>query len=83
MAEMAIQPRPKLCMLAVYSKALHLLYHNCTRPQLVGIGTDPGLLDRNGRFLSQRDPKGSAWLVDGIFVDEEPGEPVGGASRTS
>ena len=47
------------------------------RPQLVGIGTDPGLLDRNGRFLSQRDPKGSAWLVDGVFVDEEPGEPSG------
>ena len=46
------------------------------RPQLVGIGTDPGLLDRNGRFLSQRDPEGSAWLVDGVFVDEEPG--VGG-----
>ena len=43
----------------------------------MGIGTDPGLLDRNGRFLSQRDPKGSAWLVDGVFVDEEPGEPSG------
>ncbi len=51
------------------------------RPQLVGIGTDPGLLDRNGRFLSQRDPEGSAWLVDGVFVDEEPGEPSGSGSE--
>lgn len=44
------------------------------RPQLVGIGTDPGLLDRNGRFLSQRDPEGCAWLVDGVFVFTEPAE---------
>jgi glutathione S-transferase len=40
------------------------------RPQLVGIGTDPGLLDTNGRFLSQRDPEGCAWIVDGVFVFE-------------
>ena len=40
------------------------------RPQLVGIGTDPGLLDRRGRFLSQRDPEGCAWIVDGVFVFE-------------
>mmetsp|Transcript_134863 Transcript_134863/g.234443 ORF Transcript_134863/g.234443 Transcript_134863/m.234443 type:complete len:258 (-) Transcript_134863:53-826(-) len=38
------------------------------RPQLVGIGTDPGLLDRNGRFVAQRDPEGYACLVDGVFV---------------
>eukprot|EP00928_Gymnodinium_smaydae_P002697 TRINITY_DN10969_c0_g2_i1.p1 TRINITY_DN10969_c0_g2~~TRINITY_DN10969_c0_g2_i1.p1 ORF type:complete len:267 (-),score=48.82 TRINITY_DN10969_c0_g2_i1:100-789(-) len=38
------------------------------RPQLVGIGEDPGLLDKEGRFLAQRDPEGRAMLVDGVFV---------------
>ena len=37
------------------------------RPKLVGIGVDPGLEDRNGYFLSQRDPHGRAMLVDGAF----------------
>eukprot|EP00435_Cladocopium_sp_Y103_P068306 s233_g31.t1 len=32
------------------------------RPRLVGIGTDPGLVDKAGRFLSQRDPEGRAIL---------------------
>mmetsp|Transcript_25773 Transcript_25773/g.47106 ORF Transcript_25773/g.47106 Transcript_25773/m.47106 type:complete len:242 (+) Transcript_25773:1-726(+) len=40
------------------------------RPQLVGIGEDPGLLDRNGRFLAQRDAEGRALLVDGVFMFE-------------
>lgn len=40
------------------------------RPQLVGIGTDPGLVDKAGRFLSQRDPEGRAILVDGCFIFE-------------
>ena len=45
------------------------------RPQLVGIGSDPGLVDKTGRFLSQRHPEGRALLVDGVFVfdDEEAG----------
>lgn len=47
----------------------------------MGIGTDPGLLDRNGRFLSQRDPEGSVWLVDGVFVDEEPDGPASGSTQ--
>mmetsp|Transcript_45990 Transcript_45990/g.103379 ORF Transcript_45990/g.103379 Transcript_45990/m.103379 type:complete len:248 (+) Transcript_45990:56-799(+) len=37
------------------------------RPQLVGIGKNPGLLDKEGRFLSQRDPEGCAHLVAGVF----------------
>ena len=37
------------------------------RPKLVGIGVDPGLEDKNGYFLSQRDPDGRAILVDGAF----------------
>lgn len=44
------------------------------RPKLVGIGSDPGLLDRNGRFLSQHDPEGCAWIVDGVFQFTEPDE---------
>lgn len=45
------------------------------RPQLVGIGSDPGLVDKTGRFLAQRHPEGRALLVDGVFVfdDQEPG----------
>jgi glutathione S-transferase len=40
------------------------------RPSLVGIGTDPGLVDANGYFLSQRDPHGSAVLAGGVFSFE-------------
>eukprot|EP00929_Paragymnodinium_shiwhaense_P095180 TRINITY_DN56153_c0_g1_i1.p1 TRINITY_DN56153_c0_g1~~TRINITY_DN56153_c0_g1_i1.p1 ORF type:complete len:259 (+),score=43.12 TRINITY_DN56153_c0_g1_i1:90-866(+) len=40
------------------------------RPELVGIGENPGLLDKNGRFLSQRDPEGRALLVQGRFEFE-------------
>lgn len=53
------------------------------RPQLVGIGKDPGLLDKAanevsrpfhvekaGRFLSQRDPEGRALLREGRFCFE-------------
>ena len=46
------------------------------RPQLVGIGSDPGLLDRKGRFLSQRHPEGYAWLVNGAFEFTEPERPA-------
>lgn len=41
------------------------------RPELVGIGVDPGLIDKSGRFLSQRHPEGRAVLVNGIFKFEE------------
>lgn len=41
------------------------------RPKLVGIGTDPGLLDKAGTFLSQRDPRGRALLVDGCFIFDD------------
>ncbi|CAE8605363.1 unnamed protein product [Polarella glacialis] len=41
------------------------------RPELVGIGTDPGLVDKAGRFLAQRDHEGRALLIDGIFVFDE------------
>eukprot|EP00933_Yihiella_yeosuensis_P034711 TRINITY_DN28187_c0_g1_i1.p1 TRINITY_DN28187_c0_g1~~TRINITY_DN28187_c0_g1_i1.p1 ORF type:complete len:262 (-),score=36.09 TRINITY_DN28187_c0_g1_i1:48-800(-) len=41
------------------------------RPELVGIGTDPGLVDKAGRFLPQRDPAGRALLVDGRFCFED------------
>eukprot|EP00471_Norrisiella_sphaerica_P007522 CAMPEP_0184492038 /NCGR_PEP_ID=MMETSP0113_2-20130426/22093_1 /TAXON_ID=91329 /ORGANISM="Norrisiella sphaerica, Strain BC52" /LENGTH=329 /DNA_ID=CAMNT_0026876649 /DNA_START=184 /DNA_END=1173 /DNA_ORIENTATION=- len=37
------------------------------RPELVGIGEDPGLLDKSGRFLTQRDPEGLAILHQGLF----------------
>ncbi|CAK9106944.1 Hematopoietic prostaglandin D synthase (H-PGDS) (GST class-sigma) (Glutathione S-transferase) (Glutathione-dependent PGD synthase) (Glutathione-requiring prostaglandin D synthase) (Prostaglandin-H2 D-isomerase) [Durusdinium trenchii] len=40
------------------------------RPKLVGIGTDPGLLDKANRLLRQRDPEGRALLVEGRFVFE-------------
>jgi len=37
------------------------------RPRLIGIGTDPGLRDRNGRVVRQREGFGHCWLEDGIF----------------
>jgi glutathione S-transferase len=38
------------------------------RPELVGIGKDPGLKDKNGRVIRQRDPEGRAIIKDGVFV---------------
>jgi len=38
------------------------------RPRLVGVGTNPGLVDKTGRFVCQRDPEGQALLVEGVFV---------------
>jgi len=38
------------------------------RPQLVGIGTDPGLMDKTGRVIRQRDPEGRALIKDGVFL---------------
>eukprot|EP00403_Amphidinium_massartii_P039488 CAMPEP_0178448124 /NCGR_PEP_ID=MMETSP0689_2-20121128/41800_1 /TAXON_ID=160604 /ORGANISM="Amphidinium massartii, Strain CS-259" /LENGTH=244 /DNA_ID=CAMNT_0020073255 /DNA_START=1 /DNA_END=735 /DNA_ORIENTATION=+ len=37
------------------------------RPTLVGMGEDPGLVDKNGRFLAQRHPEGRAILRNGVF----------------
>ena len=37
------------------------------RPKLVGIGYDPGLEDREGAFVNQRNPRGCVWIVDGKF----------------
>ncbi|CAE7287934.1 unnamed protein product [Symbiodinium pilosum] len=41
------------------------------RPDLVGIGEDPGLVDKAGRFLAQRHPEGQCRLQDGHFIFEE------------
>ncbi|CAE6915665.1 HPGDS [Symbiodinium sp. CCMP2592] len=41
------------------------------RPELVGIGEDPGLVDKAGRFLAQRHPEGRCLLVEGRFVFDE------------
>ena len=38
------------------------------RPELVGVGTNPGLLDRNGTLVTQHDPRGHCMLEDGLFV---------------
>ena len=42
------------------------------RPKLVGIGYDPGLEDREGTVINQRDPRGCVWLVDGKFEFDRP-----------
>eukprot|EP00466_Bigelowiella_natans_P013483 jgi/Bigna1/137433/aug1.39_g12141 len=43
------------------------------RPKLVGIGENPGLLDKTGRLVTQRDPEGIAWLMDdGCFTFDNP-----------
>lgn len=47
------------------------------RPELVGIGEDPGLVDKAGRFLSQRDPEGLARLQGGVFVFDGSGDVEG------
>ena len=41
-----------------------------SRPQLVGVSVDPGLLDKNGVLITQQHPAGRALLVDGEFVFE-------------
>ena len=41
------------------------------RPLLVGIGQDPGLVDKAGTLINQRDHRGSAILVDGHFIFED------------
>lgn len=39
------------------------------RPKLIGIGTNPGLEDRQGRVIRQREGLGHCWLKNGIFLD--------------
>eukprot|EP00121_Abeoforma_whisleri_P006114 Awhi_evm1s5552 len=47
------------------------------RPTLVGIGTDPGLVDKTGRLLKQKDYEGRAILRDGVFYfDAEDIDPT-------
>lgn len=54
------------------------------RPTLVGIGTDPGLVDRNGRLVTQRRPYDALCTIrDGLFhfddaaaLDALPGRQV-------
>jgi len=41
-----------------------------SRPELVGIGVDPGLRDKNGILITQQHPAGRALLVGGEFVFE-------------
>jgi hypothetical protein len=40
------------------------------RPEIIDVGTDPGLMDRNGRVVRQRGGEGRLWLKDGLFCDE-------------
>ena len=44
------------------------------RPKLVGIGYNPGLEDREGTVITQRDSRGCVWLVDGKFDFDGPKE---------
>ena len=44
------------------------------RPKLVGIGYNPGLEDREGTVITQRDNRGCVWLVDGKFDFDGPKE---------
>ena len=37
------------------------------RPELNGIGEDPGLEDRHGVRVTQRSPEGAAWLREGLW----------------
>ena len=41
------------------------------RPELNGIGEDPGLEDRHGVRVTQRSPEGRAWLRDGLWCFED------------
>lgn len=40
------------------------------RPRVVDVGTDPGLQDRNGKVVKQREGSGRCWLRDGLFCEE-------------
>ena len=41
------------------------------RPELNGIGEDPGLEDRAGVRVTQRRPEGRAMLRDGLWLFED------------
>ena len=60
------------CAALLYATRLLVLREYLSkRPQLVGIGTDPGLLDRNGTLVTQRKPCEQVVLLeDGLFVFE-------------
>jgi len=40
------------------------------RPKVVDVGVDPGLKDRNGTVIKQREGNGHCWVKDGLFVEE-------------
>jgi len=43
-----------------------------SRPELIDIGVDPKLKDKNGTVIAQRSPEGRAWMQDGILTFGEP-----------
>eukprot|EP00927_Polykrikos_kofoidii_P077609 TRINITY_DN74540_c0_g1_i1.p1 TRINITY_DN74540_c0_g1~~TRINITY_DN74540_c0_g1_i1.p1 ORF type:complete len:250 (-),score=40.47 TRINITY_DN74540_c0_g1_i1:69-818(-) len=67
-----LQGSPKLAEWFETMRAIpELAAYLQNRPELNGIGSDPGLEDRNGKRVSQRQPPWRAWLVDGCWVFDE------------